>query len=167
MGCTLSTPLAISMTNNDVLRSLRYILDIRDVELAALFELGGSFVETRDVKQMLLFDNDAAFRHCTDDLMADVLDGLVYHKRGKDETRPAPPQEFPVTNNMVLKKFRVAFELKDSDMHEIMESVGFPISKPEMSAFFRKLGHKNYKECGDQFLRNFFKGLAQRVRAAD
>jgi len=152
------------MTNNDALRSLRYILDISDSELASLFELGGSFVESRDVKQMLLFDTDSGFRHCTDDLMADALDGLVYSKRGKDEARPAPPQDFPITNNSVLKKVRVAFQLKDSDMHEIMESVGFPVSKPEMSAFFRKRDHKNYKECGDQFLRNFFKGLAQRTR---
>lgn len=152
------------MTNNDALRSLRYILDISDSEMAELFKLGGSFVESRDVKQMLLFDTDPGFRHCTDDLMADVLDGLVYSKRGKDETRPAPPQDFPITNNSVLKKVRVAFQLKDIDMHEIMESVGFPVSKPEMSAFFRKRDHKNYKECGDQFLRNFFKGLAQRTR---
>ena len=152
------------MTNNDVLRSLRYILDIKDADMVGLFALGGSHVEAKDVKQMLLFETDRSFQICPDELMASALDGLVYSKRGKDESRPALPQEFPITNNMVLKKFRVAFELKDSDMHEILEGMGFPISKPEMSAIFRKAGHKNYKECGDQFLRNFFKGLAQRVR---
>jgi uncharacterized protein YehS (DUF1456 family) len=50
-------------------------------------------------------------------------------------------------------------------MHAIMQSVDFPVSKPEMSALFRKFGHNNYRPCGDQFLRNFLKGLTLRVRA--
>lgn len=152
------------MTNNDVLRSLRYILDISDADMAAIITSGGSPVEAQQVKQMLLFDSDAEFSPCSDDVMANALDGLVYSKRGRDDSRPAPPQEKPITNNVVLKKCRVAFELKDSDMHEIMSSVDFPVSKPEMSALFRKPGHKNYRECGDQFLRKFLKGLAMRAR---
>lgn len=154
------------MTNNDVLRSLRYILNINDADMAAIISLGGSPVDAQQVKHMLLFDSDAGYQPCADDVMANALDGLVYSKRGKDESRPAPPQELPITNNVVLKKCRVAFELKDSDMHEIMNSVSFPVSKPEMSALFRKPGHKNYRECGDQFLRNFLKGLAMRMKAA-
>lgn len=154
------------MTNNDVLRSLRYTLNINDAAMADIFALGGSNVNAQQVKQMLLFDSDAEFLPCSDDMMANALDGLVYSKRGKDESRPAPPQEIPITNNVVLKKCRIAFELKDSDMHDIMNSVDFPVSKPELSALFRKPGHKNYRECGDQFLRKFLKGLALRVRAA-
>jgi uncharacterized protein YehS (DUF1456 family) len=68
----------------------------------------------------------------------------------------------PVTNNTVLKKLRVAFELKEDDMHAILQSVDFPVSKPELNALFRKAGHSNYRACGDQLLRNFLKGLAQR-----
>jgi uncharacterized protein YehS (DUF1456 family) len=154
------------MTNNDVLRSLRYILNIKDADMATLFELGGATVDAKQIKQMLLFDTEADFIECSDELMASALDGLVYSRRGRDESRPVTPHEFPITNNTVLKKCRVAFELKDSDMHEIMDSVGSPVSKPEMSALFRKLGHKNYRECGDQFLRKFLKGLAQRIRPA-
>ncbi|MBU0807405.1 MAG: DUF1456 family protein, partial [Gammaproteobacteria bacterium] len=57
-----------------------------------------------------------------------------------------------------------AFELKEDDMHAVMNSVDCPVSKPEMSALFRKVGHSNYRACGDQFLRNFLKGLTLRVR---
>lgn len=154
------------MTNNDVLRSLRYILNINDAEMVRIFALGGSNVDAQQVKHMLLFDSEAGFLPCADDVMANALDGLVYSMRGKDESRPAPPQEIPITNNVVLKKCRIAFELKDNDMHDIMDSVNSPVSKPEMSALFRKPGHKNYRECGDQFLRKFLKGLALRTRAA-
>lgn len=69
-----------------------------------------------------------------------------------------------VTNNVVLKKLRVAFELKDVDMHQVFADVGFPVSKPGLSALFRQPDHKNFRPCGDQMLRNFLKGLTLRVR---
>ena len=69
-----------------------------------------------------------------------------------------------VNNNVVLKKLRVAFELKDVDMHQVFESAGFPVTKPELSALFRQPGHKNFRQCGDQLLRNFLKGLTLHVR---
>ena len=71
-----------------------------------------------------------------------------------------------ITNNLVLKKLRVAFELKDVDLHQIFTAVEFRISKPELSALFRKEGTKNYRPCGDQMLRYFLKGLTQRIRGA-
>jgi len=66
----------------------------------------------------------------------------------------------------VLKKLRVAFQLKDVDMHAIFAAAGFPLSKPELSALFRQPDHKNYRACGDQLLRNFLKGLTARLRGA-
>ena len=152
------------MLNNDVLRSLRYTLDINDAQLAEIIQLSGKEVELETLDALLKKEDEEGFVACDDELMAHFLDGLVYFKRGKDESRPAQPFELPVTNNMVLKKLRVAFELKEDDMHAIMQSVDCPVSKPEMSALFRKFGHSNYRTCGDQFLRNFLKGLTLRVR---
>nr|WP_298143753.1 DUF1456 family protein [uncultured Pseudomonas sp.] len=152
------------MLNNDVLRSLRYTLDINDAQLAAIIQLSGKEVELETLDALLKKEDEEGFVACDDELMAHFLDGLVYFKRGKDDSRPPQPFELPVTNNMVLKKLRVAFELKEDDMHAIMHSVDFPVSKPEMSALFRKFGHSNYRTCGDQFLRNFLKGLTLRVR---
>ncbi len=92
--------------------------------------------------------------------MAHFLDGMIYFKRGKDESRPPLPFEFPITNNLVLKKVRVAFALKEDEMLEILASAGFKVGRAELSALLRKKGQENYRECGDQFLRNFFKGLS-------
>jgi uncharacterized protein YehS (DUF1456 family) len=64
-----------------------------------------------------------------------------------------------LTNNDILKKLRVALELRDEDIVNILKLVDFEISKTELSAFFRKEDHPNYKECGDQLLRNFLNGL--------
>ena len=152
------------MINNDVLRSLRYMLDISDEQLAEIVELGGYAVSDEQIAAVLKKDDEPGFQPCSDELLAHALDGLVYFKRGKDDSRPAPALELPVSNNQVLKKLRVAFELKEDDIHAIMRSVDFVVSKPEMSALFRKAGTSNYRPCGDQFLRNFLKGLTHRLR---
>jgi uncharacterized protein YehS (DUF1456 family) len=69
-----------------------------------------------------------------------------------------------LTNNAILKKLRIALQLKEDDMVGILKLAGVDISTSELTALFRKEGHRNYKECGDQFLRNFLKGLTLRYR---
>ncbi len=150
------------MLNNDVMRSLRYILNVNDAKIAEITRLTGCEIPDTEAVAYLKDDEEEGFKACPDRIMAHFLDGLVIYKRGRDESRPTPPIELPVTNNMVLKKLRVAFELKEDDLHAILKSVDFPVSKPELNALFRKAGHSNYRACGDQLLRNFLKGLAQR-----
>ena len=91
--------------------------------------------------------------------MARFLNGLVIHRRGVQEGAPPMALETPITNNIVLKKLRVAFELRDLDIIALIEKCGLRISKTELSAFFRRPDHRNYRECGDQFLRNLLKGM--------
>ena len=150
------------MLNNDVMRSLRYILNVNDAKIAEITRLTGCEIPDSEAEAYLKKEDEEGFKPCPDRIMAHFLDGLLIYKRGKDESRPTPPIELPVTNNTVLKKLRVAFELKEDDMHSILQSVDFPVSKPELNALFRKAGHSNYRVCGDQLLRNFLKGLAQR-----
>ncbi|MEI6678958.1 MAG: DUF1456 family protein [Mariniphaga sp.] len=64
-----------------------------------------------------------------------------------------------MTNNDILKKLRVALKLKNTDIIEILKLVDFNITESELGAFFRNEDHPNYKECGDQLLRNFLNGL--------
>ena len=151
------------MINNDVMRSVRYILNVNDAKIAEITRLTGCEIPDSEALAYLKKEDEDGFKPCPDRIMAHFLDGLVIYKRGKDESRPTPPIELPVTNNMVLKKLRVAFELKEDDLHVILQSVDFPVSKPELNALFRKAGHSNYRVCGDQLLRNFLKGLAQRA----
>ena len=62
-------------------------------------------------------------------------------------------------NNDVFKKLRVALKLRNEDIIDIMKLVDFRITKTELGAFFRREDHPNYKNCGDQVLRNFLNGL--------
>jgi uncharacterized protein YehS (DUF1456 family) len=156
------------MINNDVLRSIRYMLDLSDIKVVEITKLvDAAFpLEKADVQAFLRKEDDPDYAECSNAVLAHFLDGLIIHCRGRDESLPPRPVEKRITNNVVLKKLRVAFALKDVDMHEIFESAGFPISKPELSALFRQPGHNNYRVCGDQLLRNFLKGLTLRVRGS-
>lgn len=69
-----------------------------------------------------------------------------------------------MNNNEILRKIKIALELKDTDMIEIFELANFKVSKSEVSAFFRRQDHKNFKHCGDQMLRRFLEGLTKKFR---
>lgn len=151
------------MINNDVIRSIRYILNISEFKLVEIVQLGGGQVTQAAMNAYMKSEDEPGFEECPQKTMSQFLNGLIYFKRGKDESRPPLQDELP-TNNVVLKKIRVAFELKDSDILEFLTDAGFGVTKTELSAFFRKEGHHNYRQVGDQFLRNFLKGLSARVR---
>ncbi len=154
------------MISNDVLRSVRYALDLPDAKVLELARLSGCAAAPADFLGFLKKEDEEGFAACGDEVLLAFLDGLIIHRRGKMESRVASKQkpERHLSNNTILKKLRVAFELKDDDMHQVLQAAGFGVSKPELSALFRTPGHKNYRACGDQLLRNFLKGLTMRLR---
>ncbi len=103
-------------------------------------------------------DEDPAFQVCKDVEMAVFLNGFIIKNRGaKGDAVPEPEKR--LTNNMIFKKLKIALNMKDDDVLGALAAAGFPISKHELSAFFRSPSHKHYRECKDQLLRNFLKGL--------
>ncbi|WP_243079704.1 DUF1456 family protein [Pantoea sp. MQR6] len=148
------------MTNNDILRSVRYMLNLSDAKVVAIFALAGCDVPETDVQTWLKKDDDAAYRPCPDVLMGYFLNGLIFHRRGKSEDMPAPSIERKMNNNIFMKKLRIAFDLKTTDISDVLKKANFTVSQAEIGAIFRKPDHKNYRECGDQIMRNFLKGLA-------
>lgn len=154
------------MIANDILRSVRYMLDLSDQKVVEIIQLTTPdfAIDKADVQRFTRKEGEEGFVECSPAVLAHFLDGLVIFLRGRDDSRAPRPVETQVTNNGVLKKLRVAFALKDVDMHAVFEAAGFPVSKPELSAFFRDRSHKNFRQCGDQLLRNFLRGLTQRMR---
>ena len=69
-----------------------------------------------------------------------------------------------MNNNEIFKKLRVALQLRDDQIVEILELVDFRISKGEIGNFFRQEDHPKFMECGDQVLRNFLNGLVIHLR---
>lgn len=152
------------MTNNDVLRSVRYMLNLSDAQMVSVLALAETIVSEAEMQRFLKKDDEAGFQACPDVIMGYFLNGLIYQRRGKSEDAPAPSIERKMTNNIIMKKLRVAFDLKTTDILGILKLADFAVGQSEIGAIFRKPGHKNYRECGDQILRNFLKGLTLKIR---
>jgi len=151
------------VTNNDILRRLRYAFDFDDKKMIALFAAADLKVTREQISNWLKKEEDPAYEACHDKLFATFLNGFINDKRGKKEG-PQPEPEKRLNNNIILRKLKIALNLKDDDMLAIMALAPFKMSKPELSALFRKQDHKHYRQCQDQILRNFLKGLQAKYR---
>ncbi len=148
------------MLANDILRKIRYSLDLKDREMIQIFHASGQELPEIKLYTLLKKEDEKGFILCSPSLLTTFLDGLIIFYRGSlNKAQPAAGPA-PVTNNDVLRKIRIALAYKDTDMLEVFKLAGTKISKSELSAFFRRKDHKHYKECGDQFLRHFLQGLA-------
>ena len=151
------------MTNNDLLRRLRYILNIKDTKIIKILALVDYQVPLPRVVSWLKKDNDEDFTECSDKDILAFLDGLIIEKRGKREPppgqklKPIPTQR--LNNNLIFLKLKIAFNLKSDDVLEMLELAEYNISSSELTAFFRKKNHRHYRVCKDQILRKFIKGL--------
>lgn len=153
------------MENNDVLRRVRYIFDLSDSQMIAMFSSAGYRVTRSQVSDWLKKEDDPAFKKCDDRQLATFLNGLINEKRGKRQGEQPVPEK-RLNNNIILRKIKIALNLRDEGIIEILQLVDFRLSKHELSAFFRKPGHKHYKLCKDQVLRNFLQGLQEKFRGA-
>jgi len=152
------------MNHNDVLRRIRYALNITDLRVIELFALAGRVITRTELEPFFLKEEDAGYVECPDEILGLFLDGLIVSRRGKREARegsavataapagnkpgpanPPGPIEPPprLSNNEILKRLRIALELKDEDIIAIMAQTKVKVSKSELSAFFRKQGHVN------------------------
>jgi uncharacterized protein YehS (DUF1456 family) len=154
------------VTNNDVLRRIRYILDLNDSKMMAIFALAELDVTRGQISDWLKKDDDPDYKNCSDVQIATFLNGLINERRGKREGEQPQPEK-KINNNIIFRKLKIAFDLKDEDILEILLLADLRISKHELSAFFRRADHKHFRQCKDQILRNFLQGLQLMYRAED
>jgi uncharacterized protein YehS (DUF1456 family) len=151
------------MTNNDILRRLRYVFDFNDAKMIDIFALADIDVRRGHIVAWLVKDDDSTFEACKDHMLAAFLNGLINDKRGKKEGA-TPKPERKITNNIILMKLKIALNLQSEDIIATAKLAGFTLSAHELSSFMRRPGHRNYRECKDQVLRNFLKGLQMELR---
>ena len=151
------------MKNNDILRRIRFIFDFDDSKMMALMSTTEQKVTRAQVSNFLKRDDDFDFQALSDKELAIFLNRLIEENRGKRDG-PAVEPEKRLNNNMVFMKLKIALNLKAEDVLDILSVAGFKFGKHELSAFFRKPGHKHYRECKDQILRTFLQGLQLKHR---
>jgi uncharacterized protein YehS (DUF1456 family) len=157
--------------NNYCLRRLRYALNLNDKEVLSIFALASYKLTPSELKSYLAKEEDKGYVELPDYILVIFLDGLIIKFRGAKEAEAPPSQservaqskKVKLNNNMVLNKIKIALSLNSDELIKMLELADFRVSKGEMSAFFRKPDHRNYRECGNQLIRNLLTGITSHL----
>jgi len=155
------------MANNDTLRSIRDALNLDDATMLQIFKEAGREVGPSTLAAFLKTADEDEYLPCSNPIMGFFLDGLIIHNRGRQDGAPvqAASPLAELSNNAILKKLRIALDLKEDDLISIFRLAGIELTKHELTALFRKPGHKHYKVCTGQFLNGFIKGISLHRKA--
>ena len=146
------------MKTNDILYKIQKALNLSQEEMLEAYKLAEYNMDATHLDSILKRHQDKGFKLCSYEELGVFLDGFVILKRG-----PSPKKKnddvVELTNNLILKKLRIALELKEAET-EIIFSLGeAELSKQQLASLFRKEGHKNFKECSDELLIAFLDGM--------
>lgn len=151
------------MTNNDILRRLRYAFDFGDDQMIQLFGFADHKVDRATVSNWLKKDSDEAFEELNDENLAIFLNGFIISQRGKKDGKvPVPEQR--LNNNVILRKLKIGLNYTDEDIVATLAKMDMKMSKHEINAFFRSYKQEQYRKCNDQVLRKFIYGLQKLYR---
>lgn len=151
------------MTNNDILRRLRFSFDYNDNKMIEIFALGDCITTRTNILGWLKKEETEGYIRLSDYDFAKFLNGFTVLHRGKQDGKELVAEKI-LNNNIIFRKLRIALNLKDDDILQLLENAGYPISKHELSAFFRKPENSKYRECKDQILRYFLIGVEKKYK---
>ena len=153
------------MNNSDVLRNIRYIFNFNDEKMMKMCGYDGVEATRTEISAWLKKDEDPDFIEIPDRNLSIFLNSFIELKRGKKEGATMQPDKY-LNNNIILRKLKIALNLKTEDMVEIFKYVGMKVSPHEINAFFRKPDQRQYRKCLDQFLRKFIHGMSIKYKGA-
>lgn len=145
------------MTHNALLAHLKLAFGLDDAALVRLFALGGCPLDDAAVaaRQRTYVPDSLTYA----ELVA-LLDGLIADRRGPS-TRPAPQgktRRIRYPNNVVLKKLRIAMDLKEEDTAATFAAGGLDLDHYAIGALFRQEGQSQFRACTDDQLLAFLTG---------
>lgn len=150
------------MANNELLRCIRDALALDEATMISIFREAGREVGPTAIAAFLKTAEEDDYIPCSNPILGFFLDGLINQQRGRQPGAPPAAPLAELGNNTILKKLRIALDLKEDDLLQIFALAGIAISKHELTALFRKQGHKHYKECTERLLHGFIQGVALR-----
>jgi uncharacterized protein YehS (DUF1456 family) len=147
------------ISTNEILYRTHKALGLSTDEIIKAYALEAYKMEASHLESLLKRRDDDTFMLCSYEELGVFLDGLVVLKRGPSPTKKDNEEVVELTNNLILKKLRIALELKESDTEIIFGLADVELSKQQLASLFRKEGHKNFKVCSDELLMAFLEGL--------
>lgn len=147
------------MKTNDILYKITQALSLDHQNILKIYDLVSYKMTPEHLSKLLKRRYDKDFLPCSYEELGMFLDGLILLKRGSLSGKKDNEQEIELTNNLVLKKLRIALNLKESETELIFNLADVNLTKQQLSSLFRKENHKNFKVCSDELLMAFLDGL--------
>lgn len=146
------------MKINDILYKIKTALSLDNKSILKAYALADFTMDEKRLEGILKRRQDKAYEEASYEELGVFLDGLILLKRGVS-SKVASDDMVDLTNNLILKKLRVALELKEAELVMVFALADVELSKRQVGSLFRKEGHKNFKACSDELLMVFLEGL--------
>lgn len=149
------------MRTNDIFRKLVQSLSLTVEQVQAMFAASDIDLSEKDIANLLKTDYQPGFEAMPEYILIIFMNNLIDQKRGKKEdAQPEVVEKHQkISNNDVLKKLRIAFNLHEQDVRDVLKLATIELTKSDLSALFRKPGHVHYKACDDGLVLDFIEGL--------
>jgi len=149
----------MQIRTNEILYRIQKALNLTTEEMLEAYKLEAYKMDASHLESLLKRHQDDGFSLATYEELGVFLDGLVTLKRGPSPKKPNDDEAVELTNNLILKKLRIALELKEAETEIIFGLADVELSKLQLASLFRKEGHKNFRACSDELLMAFLDGL--------
>ena len=146
-------------STNEILFRIQKALNLSQDEMIEAYKFAEYNIEVSHLENLLKRHQDKGYEVCSYEELGVFLDGLVTLKRGENPNKSKNDKEVSLTNNLILKKLRVALEMKEPEIEIVFGLAEVELSKQQLASLFRKETHKNFKPCSDELLMSFIEGL--------
>jgi len=147
------------ISTNEILFRIQKALNLSIKDMLEAYRLENYKMLEPHLKDILKRRQDKGFMLCSYEELGVFLDGLIVLKRGLTSKKKDNDETVELTNNLIVKKLRIALELKEFEIEIIFGLVDIKLTKQQLSSLFRKEGHKNFKPCSSELLMAFIEGL--------
>ena len=147
----------MKINTNDILYRIKKSINLSMSDMQKAYELEDYKITKDRLEDILKKRQDKGFIIASYEELGVFLDGLISLKRGKTDRKS--DENVELTNNLILKKLRVALQLKEAESEIIFGLADIELTKQQLASLFRKDGHKNFKICSDELLISFLDGL--------
>jgi uncharacterized protein YehS (DUF1456 family) len=147
-----------SMKINDILFKIKTALSLDDETIIKAYALAEYTMTPERLSNILKRRQDKGYEEATYEELGIFLDGLVTLKRGPSST-PKSDEAVALSNNLMMKKLRIALELKEAELVILFALAEVTLTKRQIGSLFRSEGHKNFKACSDELFMAFLEGL--------
>ena len=147
------------INTNEILYKIQKALSLTEKEMLDIYALEEYNISETEIKSLLTRRQEKDFKICSYEALGVFLDGFITFKRGASPKKSETKEAIALSNNLILKKLRIALELKEAELEIIFGLADIELSKQQLSSLFRKESHKNFKLCSDTLLMSFLEGL--------